>query len=139
MGSFSKPFAIGCLSLLLATLAGCKGSTEDDPAADPAQGRNVACSSDASCDSAHGFACVDGNCLYNCTSHFDCTGLGLCRNFERGSYCSLDPEPQPAGQYYTGCPNGAECDTAAGFYCVGFGIGDLDAYCTNNCAADTDC
>jgi hypothetical protein len=56
-----------------------------------------------------------------------------------GTYCKLFDAPLPAGQYYTRCPNYAECDTTAGFACLGAGVGDADAYCSSVCKVDTDC
>jgi hypothetical protein len=107
--------------------------------------RAGACTSDASCDTAHGFSCTVGECRYACRTHFDCEGQGICQPLLNdsgesvGDYCALLPTPEPAGQYYTRCPNYDECDTDAGFYCLGSGVGDADAYCSGPCAADPDC
>ncbi len=45
----------------------------------------------------------------------------------------------PVGGFYTSCPSTTECDTEAGFECVGSGVGDLDAYCTKGCGEDSEC
>jgi hypothetical protein len=108
-------------------------------------GRFVSCSSDARCDTEHGFSCVLGECRYPCSSHFDCSSVGTCAPLNDeggallGTYCELhDPAPSPGG-YYTSCPLFNECDTEGGFVCQGAGLGDIDAYCTADCSADDDC
>lgn len=107
--------------------------------------RSGPCNSDSRCDQAHGFSCTAGECRHACASHFDCQGQGLCQPLSDdagqalGNYCALSTTPEPAGQYYTLCPNYDECDTASGFTCLGAGVGDADAYCSTSCAADTDC
>ena len=49
------------------------------------------------------------------------------------------PAPEPSGHFYTGCPNSDECDEDGGFLCLTSGVGDLDSYCTKDCATDDDC
>ena len=139
-----KVFVLGCLSFLLAAVGACTGETTCGGAscgdgASESPGRHVPCESDAACDTQHGFACIAGTCLYACDSHFDCSAIGLCQSFDRGSFCAPSAEQPPPGQYYTRCENGTECDAAAGFSCIGAGVGDLDAYCTADCAGDADC
>jgi hypothetical protein len=150
------PALIGALLVgaVLSLALGCEGGhcsgavcpeacSGDDCGAGAASGsvpgRYESCSSDSTCDTAHGFSCVEGNCLYACDSHFDCAGVGLCRTLGEGTYCSPEAEPSPAGTFYTSCPSGHECDEEAGYFCVGAGSGDLDAYCTTTCADDAAC
>jgi hypothetical protein len=103
-------------------------------------GRFTPCTRDASCDTAHGFSCVEGECRHPCRSHFDCVGTGTCAPLAATgqTYCAPFEAPLPAGGYYTTCPGGTEC-TQPGFLCLGAGVGDLDAYCSGTCAADGDC
>jgi hypothetical protein len=103
-------------------------------------GRFTACSSDLACDLAHGFSCVAGKCRHPCRSHFECLGAGTCAPLaETGAtFCEPLAAPPAAGGYNTNSPRGTEC-TAAGFVCLGAGVGDLDAYCSGTCAADGDC
>lgn len=101
------------------------------------------CTTNGQCRSAQGEACVSGACRTACTSHFDCQGRGQCVSGtdSEGStshYCQAG-EPQKSGQFYTHCPSGAECDTAAGFFCVSAGAADLDSYCTSDCTDDGSC
>lgn len=108
-------------------------------------GRFVSCTSDARCDTEHGFRCVLGECRYPCTSHFDCSSVGICgalsdeQGEPLGNFCErTDPAPEEGG-YYTSCPLFDECDGENGFVCQGAGLGDIDAYCTRDCSADQDC
>jgi hypothetical protein len=101
------------------------------------------CSANTDCATAQGEFCVSGTCRLACSSHFDCQGLGQCLNGTdtdgtAGHYCDLSAPEQP-GQFYTHCPSGSECDAANDFFCVGAGAGDLDAYCTTDCADDSTC
>jgi len=103
------------------------------------------CSANSECAATPGEFCVSGTCRSSCSSHFDCQGFGECLNGSdsdghAGHYCDLGL-PQKPGQFYTHCPSGtdAECDSAAGFFCVGAGAGDLDAYCTADCQGDDTC
>jgi hypothetical protein len=101
------------------------------------------CSATSDCDTAHGLACVGGTCRVSCRSHFDCAAVGECEPGADsagtpGNFCA-PTGAAPRGQFYTACPFGNECDTAHGFSCIGSGVGDLDAYCTRDCANDTDC
>ncbi len=107
--------------------------------------RSGPCSSDARCDTAHGFSCTAGECRYACATHFDCLGQGVCEPLKSddgaslGTFCTLFEAPLPPGQYYTRCPKYDECDVDAGFSCLGAGVGDADAYCSARCKADPDC
>jgi hypothetical protein len=103
-------------------------------------GRFSPCASDAACDTAHGFSCVLGECRHACSTHFDCVGVGPCEPLAGtgANYCAPLAAALPAGGYYTRCPRGEEC-TAAGFTCLGAGVGDVDAYCSGTCSGDTDC
>jgi hypothetical protein len=107
--------------------------------------RSGPCTSDAICDTTHGFSCTAGECRHACRTHFDCEGDGLCQPLTDdsgqtlGTFCALFDTPVPAGQYYTLCPTYTECDADAGFSCVGAGVGDADAYCSAACAVDSDC
>ena len=102
------------------------------------------CSASADCDASQGESCVDGACRIPCHSHYDCQGFGECVNGTTSEltavhYCDLT-HPQKPGQFYTHCPNGdSDCDTDNSFLCVGDAVDDLDAYCTVDCSADTDC
>ena len=102
------------------------------------------CSLSTDCDAAQGESCVDGACRLPCHSHYDCQGFGECVNGTTSEatsvhYCDLS-HPQKPGQFYTHCPNGdSDCDTGNGFLCIGAGTDDLDAYCSVDCSADTDC
>src|SRR5205814_45497 len=84
--------------------------------------RAGACKSDEVCDTAHGFSCTEGECRHSCRTHFDCEGQGVCQPLvddagtNVGDYCALLDTLEPAGQYYTRCPNYDECDASAGFY-----------------------
>lgn len=57
---------------------GSGGSTGGAGGSVSGSGRFTPCSPDATCDTAHGFACVAGECRHPCRSHFDCVGVGLC-------------------------------------------------------------
>ncbi|HET9955036.1 MAG TPA: hypothetical protein VFQ61_11055 [Polyangiaceae bacterium] len=99
----------------------------------------TSCEKDADCDLTRGHQCIEGACRVACSGHFDCTPIGLCESVAGGTYCSQGPAAKP-GQYYASCVNGtADCDSSAGFVCVGSGVGDLDAYCTTDCAGTADC
>jgi hypothetical protein len=104
-------------------------------------GRFVACDESAECDEAHGFSCVDGECTYECEAHADCIEVGHCGarviDGVRKNFCVRDAAPPVPGELYTSCPNGDECTDAA--LCLGAGAGDLDAYCSVDCAEDADC
>jgi hypothetical protein len=106
--------------------------------------REGPCTSDAVCDTSHGFSCTAGECRYPCRSHFDCLGQGTCQPLADGgqalgTYCAFFEESPPAGQYYTQCPNYDECDVEGSFLCLGSGVGDADAYCSAACSGDSDC
>ncbi len=103
-------------------------------------GRFSPCASDATCDTAHGFACVTGECRHACRTHFDCAGAGICAPLAGtgASYCAPFDTVHAVGGYYTRCPLGVEC-TQPGFTCLGAGVGDLDAYCSGSCGGDGDC
>ncbi|HEY0467845.1 MAG TPA: hypothetical protein VGC79_26775 [Polyangiaceae bacterium] len=101
------------------------------------------CSSNAECPAAQGQACVASSCRLACTSHFDCQGFGECASAldadgVSGHFCDL-AHPHKAGQFYTRCAAGTECDAANDFFCVGAGADDLDAYCTTDCTDDESC
>ena len=114
---------------------GCSGETCQP------SGRFTACGASSECDEAHGFACVDGQCSYECQTHSDCVEVGHCDarviDGERKQFCVSDPAPPEPGKLYTACPNGDECSDKG--LCVGAGPGDLDAYCTIDCSKDDDC
>lgn len=97
------------------------------------------CRTSASCDTAHGFACVEGECRHPCRSHFDCAAQGTCQPLAGASqtYCVLSTAVAKKGEYYSRCPNGDEC--AADFLCLGAGPGDADAYCSRGCEDDSAC
>jgi hypothetical protein len=118
--------------------ATCQDDETPPPTTDG--GRFTPCATDATCDTAHGFACVAGECRHACRTHFDCFGIGTCAPLagSAATYCALLPAPLPAGGYYTTCPSGTEC-TTPGFVCLGAGVGDLDAYCSGSCSGDVDC
>ncbi len=103
-----------------------------------------ACSASSQCAEDKGEYCVQGTCRLSCQTHYDCQGFGECTSGTdtdgaTGHYCDLS-HPQKPGEFYTRCPNGdSDCDTASGFLCIGAGSGDLEAYCTVDCAQDTDC
>jgi hypothetical protein len=118
--------------------ADCNGVELESPDAGTT-GQFTSCDSDASCDVASGFECVDGSCLHACRSHFDCGGVGVCEPSRRGkAYCALTNPPTEPGGYYSVCPGG-ECDAERGFFCFGSGVGDTTSYCTSDCAGDRDC
>jgi hypothetical protein len=112
----------------------------EPPPPDPrTPGRFIPCTSDASCDEASGFACVEGTCRHPCRSHFDCGGVGLCEPLGRGgTYCALTDPPTLPGGFYSNCANG-DCDDTRGFVCVGAGIADTESYCSTDCEGDGDC
>lgn len=105
---------------------------------------NQACESNAECHTETGELCVEGTCRLACATHFDCQGFGECKtgtdtDGSGGHFCELGTK-QPRGQFYARCPKGdADCDTDNGFFCVGAGGEDLDAYCTNDCTTDAAC
>jgi hypothetical protein len=121
--------------------------TQGSYCAPTAGGQGTPCSTDVECDVNRGWRCFGGTCRVTCATHRDCGNLGSCSGeAEDGAgntqrWCAPDGEPRAQGQYGSACPNGdADCDDEAGFFCVGFGPGDLDAYCTRSlCAADGDC
>lgn len=95
------------------------------------------CTRDAEC--IVGTECVESRCSIPCTSHFDCRGFGTCAPLGAGTYCTKS-DPEPEGRYYSACPGGpSDCATEAGFFCLGAGEGDLDAFCTSDCSSDDDC
>jgi hypothetical protein len=141
------------LFALVSWLASCSKSEclradcqTEGPASAGAAGTAVVpkCSASSDCDQSKGESCVDSACRLPCHSHFDCQGFGECvsgTTSEKSSvhYCDLS-HPQKPGQFYTHCPNGdSDCDGAHGFLCVGAGSDDLDAYCSLDCSADSDC
>ena len=151
---------LGFAALFLLALAGLSstvGCSENEPtpnedgesggAACPGRGcqapsgRFTSCTESAECDEAHGFSCVDGECSYECQSHADCVEVGHCEprtvDHARKNFCVRDAAPPKAGELYSRCPKGDECADPA--LCVGAGAGDLDAYCTIDCASDDDC
>jgi hypothetical protein len=103
------------------------------------------CQSSPECDIGGGYACVSGECrLVGCQTHEDCATIGFCGTGldDQGQYVRACEKgtTYPDGQFGTKCVQGTECDTAAGFTCIGAGPGDVDAYCTQTgCQADTDC
>ncbi|MEZ4226628.1 MAG: hypothetical protein R3B13_37115 [Polyangiaceae bacterium] len=114
---------------------------------DPPPGQSGACTSSAECDQHGGYKCVDSECrLAGCRTHTDCASVGLCKpgKLDDGTTttaCFKDTV-HPAGQYGTRCTekDDADCDEANGFVCIGAGIGDADAYCTQKaCNADSAC
>jgi hypothetical protein len=115
--------------------AGCVGD-----ACKPS-GRFTPCAEDSECDEGHGFACVEGECSYECQSHADCIEVGHCDtrtvDGKQRHFCVDDAAPPEPGKLYTGCPLGNECADPA--LCIGAGPGDLDAYCTVDCSNDDDC
>lgn len=129
-----------------AALSGCEtdGNKDDTTCAGAScapSGRFSPCATDAECDQAHGFSCVDGECNYECQSHSDCVAVGHCDSRvvggQRKNFCVHDAtRPEPGG-LYTSCPNGTECTDPT--LCLGAGPGDLDAYCSIDCASDDDC
>jgi hypothetical protein len=141
--------AVGLLAAC-ALVPGCS-SGGSDPAADPGAcsgpdcnktpGRFTTCKASPDCDEAHGFSCVDGVCSYECRSHNDCVEVGHCDSRlvdgQRRNFCVADPTLPEPGKLYTSCPNGDEC--ADPTLCLGAGPGDLDAYCSVDCASDADC
>ncbi|HVR18146.1 MAG TPA: hypothetical protein VMS65_00575 [Polyangiaceae bacterium] len=119
--------------------ASCDADADTGTPAPTTRGRFTPCGSNASCDEASGFSCVDGSCQHPCRSHFDCGGVARCERSGRGgAYCALTTPPTEPGGYYSTCPTG-ECDTARGFSCVGAGVGDTESYCTSDCVSDADC
>jgi len=140
------------LALIWLSLAGvtlASGCASDGPKQTPgcagsncaSSGRFTSCRESRQCDEAHGFSCVDGECNYECQSHADCVEVGHCDTRdvagERKRYCVHDAAPPSPGGLYTSCPKGDECGEPA--LCIGAGEGDLDAYCTIDCADDDDC
>lgn len=122
----------------------CNGADCSVPAEDAGLqvGQYTKCFSDAACDTANGFRCVEGSCLYNCQTHFDCAGIGFCTavpSLEGRKFCTPSADAPKLGGYYTRCPDGTECDVESGFECVGAGVGDLDAFCTTACTGDDEC
>lgn len=102
-------------------------------------GQFESCSADAECDALRGFSCVEGQCRIRCDSHFDCAAVGRCESAGSLAFCSRSGAASP-GQYYQHCPNGpSDCDAQAGFVCLGSGVADLDAFCTNDCRSDAEC
>jgi len=55
-----------------------------------------------------------------------------------GHFCDLT-HARKAGQFYTHCAAGTECDASHNFFCVGAGTDDVDAYCTTDCTDDSSC
>ena len=101
------------------------------------------CNASSECRASEGQACVAGTCRVPCRSHFDCQGLGECTSGassegNAGHFCELG-RLEKRGQFYTRCVEGSECDAANGFFCVGAGAEDLDAYCTTDCTNDATC
>jgi hypothetical protein len=97
------------------------------------------CQTDTTCDTVHGFACVEGQCRHACRSHFDCAARGTCEPLagSNETYCVLTGQAAKSGEYYSRCPNSDEC--AADFLCLGAGPGDADAYCSSGCENDDAC
>jgi hypothetical protein len=116
---------------------GCSGSA----CAVAGSGRFSPCKLESECDEAHGFHCVDDECSYECQSHADCVEVGHCapHDFDgvQRNFCVHDDPAPVVGELYTSCPNGTECSDPS--LCLGAGVGDLDAYCTIDCASDRDC
>lgn len=103
------------------------------------EGRFTDCSEDAECDNAAGFSCVEESCRLPCRSHDGCSSVGHCAPIAGGLYC-VPGAPTQKGRHGRTCPSGpSDCDTEAGFICVGAGPGDLNSYCTADCAEDDDC
>lgn len=104
-------------------------------------GRFTPCENDGECDQAHGFSCFEGECNYPCRSHADCVGIGHCESRvtggERQTFCARDEQLPAPGDLYTRCPDGDECSDPR--LCLGAGVGDLDAYCSIDCASDDEC
>ena len=102
------------------------------------EGRYTSCTDDTSCDTEHGFGCVDGTCSIPCRSHSDCSSVGHCAPLAGATYC-VPGTPAEKGGYYTRCPNGGADCSKEGFVCQGAGVGDIDSYCTTDCDSDADC
>lgn len=154
-----QPYALLAVCLGLALVVSCSDSAADDDGAagepgaageagtpsEDGSGRFVGCTSDARCDTEHGFSCVLGECRYPCSSHFDCSSVGQCGPLTGddgealGNFCERSDPPPAEGGYYTSCPLFNECAGDDGFVCQGAGLGDIDAYCTKDCSADEDC
>jgi hypothetical protein len=106
----------------------------------PLEGRFTSCENDAGCDVDGGFGCVAGTCTTACRSHSDCASVGHCAVLEGGgTYCVAGIPAKPGG-YFTRCPGGrTDCAADDGFICLSAGDGDLDSYCTTDCASDAQC
>lgn len=115
----------------------CGGSAGTHAGGD---GRSGPCESNASCDLAHGFECVLGECRHACLTHYDCARQGSCQPLAGTdrNYCVLG-EMTESGRYHSRCPAADECDVDAGFACLGAGPGDAGAYCSAPCTSDADC
>jgi hypothetical protein len=90
-----------------------------------------------------GNTCVGNQCELLCTSHLDCLDDGSqsclpAKEDDTGkSIMTCQPNTKAPGIGLK-CPVGNEC--AAGLRCITTGVGDADAYCTNDdCHADADC
>jgi len=136
-----------CQTSLPTAAAGAAGSA--GAASSGAAGASAAtssgkpCTTNATCLTSKGEFCVAGKCELSCLSHYDCQGFGVCESGVDADgaalhYCSLGKKQKP-GQFYTHCPADTDCDAANGFFCVGAGADDLDAYCTSDCQDDSTC
>ena len=103
------------------------------------------CSANSGCKASAGELCVAGKCELTCRSHYDCQGYGECTSGTDSAgalvhFCAAGKQ-QKAGEFYAHCPSGtdADCDAVHGFFCVGAGSDDLDAYCTADCTDDSAC
>ncbi|GAC1352023.1 MAG: hypothetical protein NVSMB1_10790 [Polyangiales bacterium] len=87
--------------------------------------------------------CIANACALVCTSHLDCLADGsqTCQPSVEdvtGKAVNVCAASGKAAGIGLPCPNGNEC--AQGFRCISAGVGDADAYCTNeDCGSDTDC
>ena len=146
----------GCTSN--AACAEIPGACVKDPSGDPTKnfcekgdkrlGLGEACQKSSECDGDLSLGCVSGACAYvGCATHLDCATVGECKSAKTAEgqdvLSCVKGTTYPKGQFGTSCQGGAaanECDAAAGFVCIGAGVGDIDAYCTDTgCNADTDC
>ena len=138
--SFALLF-VGALGL---AFGGCESSTKHpktdcEEAAGCGNGSPDTCVTNADCKtSKYGELCVEGACTPRCDSHFDCSSMGVCAVADP-PHCEAG-DPAKTGQFYQHCSGGtSDCDTTAGFLCLGAGVGDIDAYCTADCKEDGVC
>ncbi len=125
--------------------AGPEDSSVRDSSIQDSNLADGACTANTSC--PNGTVCSGGACLKTCSTNEQCPIEQLCTPNPNApdagpkGYCVAKSQDWGKGRYGSICPTGsAECDTAAGFDCVGT-AGTADAYCSKKdaCTKDSEC